>query len=293
MNVDTRLSQKISIVLIERNRASELATNLERLHSLYEPVPIIVVDNGSEDETVPLIRATYPHVELLQLFGNYGSAGRNIGARYARTPYIAFADDDSWWKAHALETAIAYFEQYPELGLIQGKILLPGGVREPACQFMDSSPLATPAGFPGRYILGFIACGAVVRKDAFLAAGGFHQRFGVGGEEELVALDMAENGWKLAYFPDVVAYHAPSAIRDKTRRRQLTVRNHLWSVWLRYSVSSIFAETSPLLLRAMLDGAVRKGVCEAVHGIPWILKERRPLSPALEQDVRKLTRFHP
>lgn len=293
MKSNTHLSEQISLVIIARNRARSLEKSLQHLTSLREPVPIIVVDNNSEDDTVQIVSKQYPTVELIQLAKNYGPVGRNIGVEHAKTPYVAFADDDSWWEDGALKAAAAYFEQYPGLGLVQGKIVLHGKKLEPACQLMDESPLTTPHDFPGKYILGFVACGAMVRKDAFLSAGGFHHQFGVGGEEELIALDMAEKGWVLAYFKEILAFHDPSPIRDITRRKQMAVRNHLWSVWLRRSLSSIGSETTPLLKKAVTDRDVRKGVIEACAGLPWVLKERKPLSSELEREVLKLSRFHP
>jgi N-acetylglucosaminyl-diphospho-decaprenol L-rhamnosyltransferase len=291
MKLENALSEKISIVIIARNRAHTLATALQRLLSLHEPVPTIVVDNHSDDDTVQVISKNYPDVTLIQLPENYGSAGRNIGAEYAQTPYVAFADDDSWWADGALSASVAYFEKYPALGLIQGKILLHGERLEPACQQMDESPVSTPYDFPGKCILGFVACGAIVRKDAFLSVGGFHRQFGVGGEEELIALDLAEHGWILAYFQDILAFHSPSPIRDKTRRKQLVIRNHLWAVWLRRPLGSIFAETASFLKQAITDSSVRKGVLEAFMGLPWIIKERKPLSSVLEREIVKLSKF--
>ena len=41
-------------------------------------------------------------------------------------------------------------------------------------------------------MLGFLACGAVARRSAVLACGGFHERYGFGGEEQLLAIDMVE-----------------------------------------------------------------------------------------------------
>lgn len=291
MNAEQHLAEKISIVIIARNRAQSLATSLQRLQELHAGVSIIVVDNHSDDDTACVVSERYPTIRLVQLAENYGSAGRNIGVHCAQTPYVAFADDDSWWAGDALGRSVACFERYPDLGLIQGKILLHGERLEPACQLMGESPITTPRDFPGKCILGFVACGAIIRKEAFLAAGGFHRQFGVGGEEELIALDMAEQGWKLAYMQDILALHYPSPLRDKTRRRQLAVRNHLWSVWLRRSRASLLSETTPLLTRAVTDGTVRQGVLEALRGLPWIIKERKPLSAALEHEVGKLSRF--
>jgi hypothetical protein len=52
--------------------------------------------------------------------------------------------------------------------------------RDPVCDEMAHSPLGRAADLPGPSVLGFIACGAVVRRSAFLEVGGFHARLGVG-----------------------------------------------------------------------------------------------------------------
>ncbi|HEV8219223.1 MAG TPA: glycosyltransferase family 2 protein, partial [Streptosporangiaceae bacterium] len=62
-------------------------------------------------------------------------------------------------------------------------------------------------------VLGFLACACVVRKEAFLRAGGFSQLLFFIGEERLLSYDLAAAGWARRYLPDVVAVHEPSATR--------------------------------------------------------------------------------
>ena len=61
-----------------------------------------------------------------------------------------------------------------------------------------SSPLPAAVDLPGPRILGFVACGAVVRRAAFREAGGFDAVVHFAGEEERVAIDLAAAGWGLA-----------------------------------------------------------------------------------------------
>ena len=68
-------------------------------------------------------------------------------------------------------------------------------------------------------MLGFLACGAVVRREAYLAAGGFDDVVFFMGEEERLALDLATLGWGLAYVDEVVAHHHPSPTRDSSSGR--------------------------------------------------------------------------
>jgi GT2 family glycosyltransferase len=134
-------------------------------------------------------------------------------------------------------------------------------------------------------VLGFVACGAVVRRDAFLAAGGFHPRLGVGGEEQLLAVDLARAGWRLAYVPEVVAVHDPSPIRDADRRRKIVRRNRLWVSWLRRPLGSALRVSAVELRRA---GGAHAVLAEALAGILWIAAARRVVPPDLEAALRLL-----
>lgn len=216
-----------SVVIITRDRAERLREVLARLTALPEQPPVLVVDNGSTDATPRAIAETRG-VQGIFLGRNAGAAGRNIGVATARTPYVAFSDDDSWWAPGALRRASELFEQHPRLALIGARVLVgPGERLDPTCLEMKHSTLARESDLPGPSILGFIACGAIVRRAAFLSAGGFHPRFEVGGEEGLLAIDLARAGGGRAYCEDIVAHHYPDARGERPLRRARMVRNDL------------------------------------------------------------------
>jgi len=159
---------------------------------------------------------------------------------------------------------------------------------DPVCAEMAHSPLPPADDLPGPSVLGFIACGAVVRRSAFLEVGGFHARLGVGGEEELLAVDLAARGWGLAYVEEVVAYHHPSPSRDPSARRRVQVRNALWSAWLRRPLGGAARQTVHLAARAMRQPGAWSGILLALLGLPWVLRERHPVHPELEAALRTL-----
>jgi GT2 family glycosyltransferase len=139
-----------------------------------------------------------------------------------------------------------------------------------------------PPGAPGPAVSGFVACGAVVRRDALLAVGGFHPHFGIGGEEALLAMDLAAAGWQLAYAGDVVAHHHPEPA-PRTGRSRRMVRNDLWTSWLRRPAPVAVRDTVTALRRGQVAG-----VAEAVRGLPWVLRERRPLPAEVERHLRRV-----
>ncbi|HEX2314671.1 MAG TPA: glycosyltransferase, partial [Thermomonospora sp.] len=229
---------RVTVVVATRDRRAELAATLDRLAALPERPPVVVVDNGSRDGTARMVRDRFPGVRVVALRRNLGACARNIGVRHAATPYVAFSDDDSWWEAGALAVAERCFEEHPRLGLLVGRIrLAPDGRLDRVSRKMASAPLGREADLPGPSVLGFPACAAVVRRAAFLDAGGFDDLLFFGGEESLLALDLAAAGWGLAYVADAGVWHAPSGTREPPPRRwALHRRNDLLVSWMRLSL---------------------------------------------------------
>jgi GT2 family glycosyltransferase len=279
----------VAVVIATHNRGPELLSTLARLGALPEQPPIVVVDNGSTDGTAELVRTHHPGVQVVGLRRNQGAAARTIGARLVDSPYVAFSDDDSWWAPGALSRAADLLDRHPRLAVVAARVLVgPEERLDPVCDQMAHSPLPAADDLPGPSVLGFIACGAVVRRTAFLEVGGFDIRLGVGGEEELLSVDLATRGWGLAYVEEVVAHHHPSPTRDPSGRRRIQVRNALWSAWLRRPLGGAARQTIHLAALAMHQPGARSGILLALVGLPWVLRERRPVHPELEAALRTL-----
>jgi GT2 family glycosyltransferase len=279
----------VAVVVATRDRVRSLRRTLTRLEALPERPPIIVVDNASTDGSAEMVADEFPDVRIIELPENWGAGARTVGARHVEAKYVAFSDDDSWWAAGALANAADALDAHPRLALLAARILLdPEGGLDPACAEMASSPLPAEPDLPGRPVLGFVACGAVVRRCAFLDVGGFDPRFGVGGEERLVAIDLATAGWGLAYFNEVVAHHHPESKRDHTGRRRTVARNDLWSAWLRRPLGSMLRQTCLTMGPAVTDPWTRAGVIEAFRGLGWVARARRPIPPHVESKLRTL-----
>src|SRR5215211_5078552 len=279
----------VAVVIATRNRGPELLGTLTRLRALHEQPPIVVVDNGSSDGTAELVTTHHPGVQVVGLRRNQGAAARTVGARLVDTPYVAFSDDDSWWAPGALSGAAYLLDRHPRLAVLAA----PEQRLDPVCAEMAHSPLPSADDLPGPSVLGFIACGAVVRRSAFLEVGGFDVRLGVGGEEELLAVDLAAGGWGLAYVDEVVAVHHPSPSRDPSGRRRVQVRNALWSAWLRRPLGGAARQTAQLAALAVHQRGASSGLLLAVLGLPWVLRERRRVPDELEAALRTLAEPSP
>lgn len=281
----------LGLVIVTRNRVDSLLTTLGHLTVLEEPFPILVVDNGSTDGTSDAVRAMFPQVSVITLRRDMGSAARNLGAELLARPYVAFADDDSWWAVGSLSRAVELFDAHPKLGLIMSRILVgPEERLDPTCELMGSSPLPRCEDLPGIPILGFVACGAIVRVSAFLGAGGFNSRFGFSGEEALLAMDLASGGWGLSYVGSVVSHHHPSKQRNVKARLTIGVRDHLWTTWLRRAPRKVILTTLQAMQLARTDRVSRAGLIQALGGVMWALRHRRAIPAELERQLEVLER---
>src|SRR4051794_2527389 len=248
--------------------------------------PVVLVDNGSSDGTPEQVRRCFPHVEVVELDRNVGSVARNIGVERAATPYVAFADDDSWWAPGALPRAAELMEAHPRLAVLAGRMLVgEAETEDPVCALMAAAPLGRAEDLPGPSVLGFLACGAVVRREAFLAAGGFDEVVFFMGEEERLALDLMALGWGLAYVEEVVAHHHPSPVRDPAARLVRAIRNRLLTAVMRRPWPVVAGEVAQALRQGP---AGRAGVARAVPRLPAAVRHRRSLPPEVEAARRLL-----
>jgi hypothetical protein len=68
----------------------------------------------------------------------------------------------------------------------------------------------------------------------------------------------------------------------------MQVRNALWSIWLRRPLGVAARSTLRTLVLALPGPSARVGVVEALRGLPWVMRARRPLPPRVEADLRRL-----
>jgi GT2 family glycosyltransferase len=277
---------RVTVVMITHNRRDEVLRTLSLMTALPDAAPIIVVDNASGDGTAEAIARRYPEVTLIAAAENLGAVGRNLALAEVRTPYVAFCDDDTHWQPGALTRASDLLDEYPGLGTVTGRCLVEPGLQEdPITPELRGSPVPGPEWLPGPALLGIMAGLTTVRVSAFHEVGGFNERMWLGGEEELFALDLAARGWWMCWAEDVVIHHAPSPARDPRRRRQLGIRNTLWTLWLRRPVRSALRRTGTILRSAPKDAATVMAVFEALGGTPWLLRERAVVPPAVERGL--------
>jgi GT2 family glycosyltransferase len=287
---------RVSVVVATRNRRGQLLATLDRLSALPEQPPIVVVDNASDDGTPDAVRDLFPGMDVVCMGHNAGACARTAGVQRVGTPYVAFADDDSWWAPGALSRAADVLDAVPVLGLVAARVLVgPDESPDPVTEAQAAGPLPPVPGVPGIPIMGFLACGAIVRRTAYLEVGGFDELLHFVGEEEQLALDLADAGWALAYLDDVVAHHHPAdrSPADGRTRRARAARNRLLVTWMRRPPGVAARRTAQAMAAAVADPAVRAGISEATRRLPAALRRRRVVAPAVDRRMRVLERSSP
>jgi glycosyltransferase involved in cell wall biosynthesis len=206
----------ISLIICTRDRCQQLVRCLQSVRGITfeRPWELIVVDNGSVDETASVVR---------QFFGSAGVSGvyvfepklgksnaLNTAIEIAHGQILAFTDDDCYPAPDILSRVWSAFED-PSVGYITGRIML----HDPTDYPITINDTTTPLTFPARSFLGVgtvQGANMAFRRGVLAAIGGFDPLFGAGalfaGSEDLDAAGRASAmGWKGRYCPEVIVRH--------------------------------------------------------------------------------------
>ena len=123
---------EVSVIIPTFNRAQKVSRAISSvLSQTFNDIELIVIDDGSIDETADVLAQFKDRITLIRHSENMGvSAARNSGIKASRSPLIAFLDSDDWWMPEKLETQVRYFRENPEVVICQTEeIWMRNGVR--------------------------------------------------------------------------------------------------------------------------------------------------------------------
>jgi glycosyltransferase involved in cell wall biosynthesis len=110
----------ISIVIPTYNRASFLKEAIDSvLSQTYRNFELIVVDDGSTDDTPKLLSSYGEKIKVIKKANKGPSAARNRGIKAAKGGWIAFLDSDDVWKPGKLEKQVQFIKDNPEVKICQ------------------------------------------------------------------------------------------------------------------------------------------------------------------------------
>jgi hypothetical protein len=202
------MSVDVSVIVPTFNRAHLISETLDSiLAQTHAPADVIVVDDGSTDDTAAVVGRYGPRIRYRRVesgaSGNIGpSAARNVGVSMAASPWIAFCDSDDLWlptklerqlRVHALCPAIEFSytdSVFFESGRWQHSSLFaraPAGFWEPARRVVEDTVWVYESSFYERAVRyqPALVSTLLMTKRRFQELGGYDERFSKGLSEDL------------------------------------------------------------------------------------------------------------
>ncbi len=285
---------RVSVLVLTMNRSQELMKCLQSLEPLdrrlYE---VVVVDNGSTDDTPDLVQGEFPWVRFHRLHANVGATGgRHVAFTLARGEYCVVLDDDAEFRdVGQLEKAVRRMEEDERLGVIAFNIVnaYSGEVDVKAIPRRDKRLLEGWS--PCTY---FCAAGALIRRRAYEAAGGLWEALFIYAEELDLSYRILDAGYHMLFTTEIEVLHRETpCARPSGRYLRFATRNRIWIGWrnlpwpgaLSMSLAWM-AKNGWVALRCGEVGAYLSGVREAIvrWRKPWLV--RKVIGPHARRQLR-------
>jgi GT2 family glycosyltransferase len=286
---------EISCFLITRDRVDDLCDCLDHLEAQdLAPFEIVLLDNGSSDDTRRRVAHEHPRVRLLVSDVNLGVAGgRNVAMKACTGDLLVGIDDDAIVDDPTfLRRLVAAFEADPTLGCLSPRIVnYHTGLQDPK-EIPSKDKSKADRRFETSY---FIGCFFAIPRAVLDVAGDFPEGFFYAGEESDLGLRIFRAGFHLVHDPAFVVRHKVSPVRSTHRTKyRFYIRNRIWLAETyypaRYRLAYLAFWIPALFALALRDRAAREyfaGLAEGFRGLAPYRVRRRTL--LLDRDaIRRL-----
>lgn len=228
-----------SFVIVNYNRKDELLTTISKTKDLIQGRPgleIVIVDNASTDGSAEAVKMHHPDIVLIENRVNTGAPAWNLGFERATGDYFIIIDDDSHVES-GLDEALLYLDQHPDIGVLALNVIS-GPYTSEGWKWKD-----------GQEIVGFIGCGAILRRKTYLELGGYADWIFLYVNEWDLGLRVTDAGYKVRYFANCRVVHRASEINRSSKRLRVYVTRNELAIVYKY----VGDERSKYLWRVVLN----------------------------------------
>ncbi|OPY58759.1 MAG: Poly-beta-1,6-N-acetyl-D-glucosamine synthase [Pelotomaculum sp. PtaU1.Bin035] len=240
-----------SVVIPNWNGSDLLKTCLSSLkRQIYQDFEIIVVDNGSSDDSIQYIESVHPEVRIIKLPVNKGfCAAVNSGIKSARGKYVALLNNDTEAGPAWLGELVKALNENIDVGLCASKMMnyfnrnLIDNAGDMLCYYghtvgrneIDAGQYDRP-----RYIFSACAGAAIYRKELFADVGFFDEDFFAYYEDIDIGMRAQLKGYKCLYVPAAVVYHMIQATSGQIPAKRF--------IWMQRNIICVHLKNMPVKL---------------------------------------------
>lgn len=306
---------KVTILIPNYNGKKWLAQLLPTVEkSTYPNFEILVVNNGSTDDSAEFLKKNYPEVRVLEIKKNRGYAGaNNLGVKGARGKYVLFLNNDATVTSSFLESLVKKMESDKSIGAVQPQIrnMVKKNVIDSIGSFFTFTGFLYHYGYfqphqQKKYqkeLSVYSVKGAcfLMRKKDYIDLGGIDESFVTYVEESDLCHRILLSGKKIIYVPKSVVYHFGGGDMSIMTKNEVVIfrsfRNRFVSYIKNLEVKKLlvvlpihFILCEILIIMSIFRGKFKQafasqvGVLGWIPSLPSILKKRE----YIQSHIRKI-----
>ncbi|MFT5365460.1 MAG: GT2 family glycosyltransferase [Candidatus Latescibacterota bacterium] len=235
-----RKNQPVAVVVVNWNGAAFIERCLDAvLGQSHVPEEIVVLDNGSSDESIALIQSRFPSVRLVLRSKNEGFArGYNLAIAQTQSPYVLILNTDVFLDRDFLLYGLQALHQAPDIGSVAAKVYQAdtdqvenvGQFLQPWLKMVNSRVTDLPefvfSGSGAALLCRREMLDDIVWQDTY-----FDESFFLYWEDADLAWRAQLRGWRCIFSPEAKAHHLGSASQGgkvSTLQKPAFVQRHIW-----------------------------------------------------------------
>lgn len=207
---------EISVFVLTKDRCDKLIETIKSVQKqTVKPKEIVVVDNGSSDETSEMVNKLFPEIHLIRLHKNFGIiTGRNIGIKNCKGEIIFFFDDDAeLLNDYTFSKVLNLFKSKQEIGVVTLNIK----DLKNTLKFNNKEDYIETVSFSGGV--------SFIRKELFNEVGMFDDQFYTRAEENDFSLRLLNLGYSVIALPSIKVLHKVLPKRETNIAKYYSFRN--------------------------------------------------------------------